>query len=89
LFCEAFWDVSSSLSRFPNAIKKCDLSAAESLSIDRPSAGIYTEHDMKIEAIECFLVAILELLLLFSWCLPLRCLFVRDAEIKAQISGKI
>jgi hypothetical protein len=50
LFCEAFWDVSSSLSRLPNAIKKCDLSGAESLSIGRPSADINTEHDMKIEA---------------------------------------
>jgi hypothetical protein len=55
------------------------LSAAKSLSIDQPYADINTEleHDMKIAAIQCFLVAILELLLWFPWCLPLQFLFDR------------
>jgi hypothetical protein len=44
---------------------------------------------MKIEAIQCFLVAILELLLWFSWCLPRNVYLIVDAENKAKISGKI
>ena len=73
----------------PKRHKKCNLSAAGSLLIDRPSADINTEHDMKIEAIQCFLSPFWNCCYGFHAVTAAMFIKIVDAEMKAQIRGKL